>query len=221
MQLITVVQARMTSSRFPGKTLQRIGDKTLLEWVLYRLGRSHVRWPVIVATSVEESDTPIVELCERIGTPYYRGMLDDPLDRYHTLLRRLHADAVVRVTADCPLLSPDLLDTNHDIFLRKKPDYVGADPLIADGLAQEIIGAAALEDAWQHATGPDREHVITYTLERPEQYRIGLVSLPLAESKTRFSVDTPADLERIRGWYERRPDLFDLDIPELIEVADG
>jgi len=220
MQLITVVQARMTSFRLPGKTLRMVGDKTLLEWVLYRVGLSNIARPVVVATSDQPSDDPIAGLCDEIGVSYYRGKLDDPLDRFYTLAHRLHADAVVRVTADCPLLSPLLLDTIHDTFLRTKPDYAGADPMIADGLAQEIISTVAVSEAWRHAKGPDREHVITYTLERPDQFRVRLVRSPEAESQRRFSIDTPEDLERLRGWYAKRSDLFDLDVPELIEVAE-
>lgn len=221
MKLITVVQARMSSSRLPGKVLEPIGDKTMLEWVLYRLSlcRSDLG-PLVVATSVHEADDPIEALCDQIGVHYYRGRLADVLDRYHTLAHRLHADAVLRVTADCPLLSPWIVDTINDWFREGDHDYIGGDPLIADGLAQEIIGTDALDAAWKNAEGKDREHVITYTLNRPDQHAIGYVSWPAAESRRRFSIDTPADLKWLRELYAHRPSLFDLDIPELIAAAD-
>lgn len=207
MRLITVVQARMTSTRLPGKTLATVGDRTLLEWVLHRLTQVEGDiGPVIVATSTHPSDKRIADLCDRLNVNCYRGSLTDVLDRFYTLACRCRADAIIRVTADSPLLSPRLLAQVRDRFLQGDLDYCGSH---TDGIGQEIIGYQALEEAWRHAHGADREHVVTYTTDRPDDYRVEWVD---DDNDLRFSVDTQDDLDRLRRLYESsRGTLFDLD----------
>ena len=208
----------MGSSRLPGKVLKRIGDKTMLEWVLYRLGQVEADiGPVIVATSSKPPDKRIAELCEQAGALCYRGSLDDVLDRYYTVATRCHADAVVRVTADCPLLSPRLLSDVHACFVANDLDYCSTARNVAEGLGQEMVGFAALEQAWKRATGADREHVTTHFSGRAG-FRVGWIPGP--ESGLSYSIDTPHELERLRGLYERHPDLFDLEAEQIIEIAE-
>lgn len=225
MNMVTIVQARTGSSRQPGKVLAEVGGWTVLEWVLHRLNLCQQNiGRIVVATTLEPADDAIVALCHRLNVECFRGPEDDVLDRYHQAAVLYDADAVVRVTADCPLLCPRLLDETVHRF-RKGADYVGVDDGPA-GFGQEIMSMRALHRSWKQAdTMPDREHVVTYILDRPEEFKVRwLVAHTdlIAHNDLRFTVDYADDLlflQRLHLTVGRR--LFYLPAREILSAANA
>lgn len=193
----------MTSTRLPGKVLKKILGKTLLEYHLERIKLVSSVDEVVVATTVNSADDPIVELCERTDTAYYRGSEPDVLSRYYEAAKHFNADIVMRVTSDCPLLDPVELEKiikryidNRDSF-----DYVSSfanERTYPRGMEAEVFPFSVLEEVSREALEPrDREHVTTFIYGRPERYRLGGVSYDTDESRYRFTVDTEADFELV------------------------
>lgn len=183
MKVRAIVQARTGSTRLPGKVLADINGKPLLAYVIERAAQiSGLDGPPIVATTHLQSDDAIAELAGRMKVACYRGSDRDVLDRYYFCSLFYNLDAVLRITGDSPLLSPEansllVADWRHDPC-----DWLGSKH--GDGVIHEIISVAALKDAHIHSA--EREHVITWT----QQYgNIRYFDL---------SVDYPADLERVR-----------------------
>jgi spore coat polysaccharide biosynthesis protein SpsF len=186
-KIITLVQARTTSSRLPGKVLQEILGKPMLVHVVERAQRATTCEQVVVATTSDDSDVPIVDLCKRMGYACFRGSLHDVLDRFYQAAKLYQANVVVRLTADCPLIDPQVIDLTVRAFqgLEKPPAYRTslnaniADAMLFDfaanrlpppwsrtypiGLDTEVVSFAALERAWQEAGEKyQREHVLPY-----------------------------------------------------------
>jgi spore coat polysaccharide biosynthesis protein SpsF len=223
--VVTIVQARTGSSRHPGKVLAQVGGWTVLEWVLHRLNLCQQDiGRIVVATTTSPGDDAIVALCHNLKVECFRGPEHDVLDRYHQAALLYQADAIVRVTADCPLLCPRLLDETVRRF-RKGADYVGLDDG-PPGFGQEILSMRALHQSWKQAKeDADREHVVTYLLNRPEQFKLRwLVAHTdlINHSAWRFTVDEASDLLFLRRLHlvaGRR--LFYLPARELIAVAES
>lgn len=171
MTLVTIVQARMGSTRLPGKVLMRVAGKTILEHVLDRIGMCEAdTGTVVVATGAHVGDNVIEGLCHRIGVECFRSSEHDVLHRYQQAAIRYGATSVLRVTADCPLLCPTL---TAQLLHADPADYVTFEnvPL---GLTPELITAEALYRCWEHADDPfEREHVTLHALNRPNEF--GLV----------------------------------------------
>jgi len=160
----------MRSTRLAGKVLLAAAGKPLLEHLIERLGYSTSLAAAIVATSEEPSDDPIAALCDARGIPVFRGSELDVLDRYHRAALEFRLDVVVRITADCPLADPRLVDRMVEFFLAHSPQYdlvTNRHPLtFPDGLDCDVMSAEGLAGAWQHATTPwQREHTIPYFWE--------------------------------------------------------
>lgn len=189
-KITAIIQARMSSSRLPGKVLLDIGGKPMLARVIDRCRRATLVDEVIVATTNEAEDDPIVTFCQQYEVPYYRGSQFDVLDRYYQAARQFQADVVVRITADCPLIDPQLIDeVIVDLFFWKgdqsKPLPQGKNVKVQPfwdfaanrlpppwkrtypiGLDTEVCTFMALERAWQEAQQPyHREHVMPYLYE--------------------------------------------------------
>lgn len=197
--VVAVVQARMTSSRLPGKVLADIGGQPALALLLSRLERARELDTVVVATSWDTSDDPVATAAEAAGVRVVRGPLDDVLERY-----RLAAsgDAVVRITGDCPLVDPQLVDRAVEIWKQGSYDYVAncLEPRsFPDGLDVEVIARDALEAVAGEAVDPsDREHVTPFLRERPERFRQAALELEPPFPDMRITLDTAEDLQRIR-----------------------
>ena len=162
-----VVQARMGSTRLPGKVLMQAAGKPLLAHLLERLGRARSLETVLVATSDDARDDPIAALCSQLGVPVFRGSERDVLDRYYQAARGLGLDLVVRITADCPLVDPAIVDAmvQYAIDHRGEFDLVtNRRPLtFPDGLDLDVIPIDTLAEAWREAREPmQREHVIPW-----------------------------------------------------------
>jgi spore coat polysaccharide biosynthesis protein SpsF len=209
--VFVVAQARMGSSRLPGKVLRHAGEPSLLEHLVRRLRRARTPTQLVIATTIDAGDDELVEAARALGVVVSRGSVDDVLDRYHVALVSLaarHDDLVVRVTADCPLLDPRELDRLVDEFLARRGtsdevDYLtnqaGEVRKIPRGLDVEVFTFGGLDRAAREATLlGDREHVTPYLYREPSRYRTAVSDPPGLElGHLRLTVDTPADLELV------------------------
>jgi spore coat polysaccharide biosynthesis protein SpsF len=199
---VAVVQARMSSTRLPGKVLARLGDHTALELLLLRLRRCRELDHITIATSVDPFDDAIEVETRRLHVPVLRGPLDDVLGRFVQAARATHADAVVRITADCPLTDPDVVDQVVRCWRETRADYV-ANVLYPrsypDGFDVEVITVETLNRLNQTATSPDdREHVTLFIRRHPETFRIAELRLEPELGHLRATLDTSQDLENLR-----------------------
>ena len=204
MNTIALIQARMTSSRLPGKVLQDICGRPMLLRVVERVKQTKRVDSVAVITSVHESDDDIEQCCKDNGIHYFRGNLDDVLDRYYQAALHFHADVVVRITADCPLLDPEIVDRVVGIFHDGDYDYVSntLECTYPDGLDTEVFRFVTLEKARRGAgLKSEREHVTAYIYKHPELFRLGVLKHPEDLSELRWTVDTLPDLQFVRAVY--------------------
>ena len=146
MRIVAIIQARMGSTRLPGKVLRDIGGASMLARVVSRARQSKLLDEVLVATTTEPLDEPIVSACQKLGIPVFRGNQEDVLDRYYRAAGAYQAEAVVRITSDCPLIDPEIVDRIVGSFLAERPDYA-SNTLIRSyprGLDAEVMSMAAL-----------------------------------------------------------------------------
>jgi spore coat polysaccharide biosynthesis protein SpsF (cytidylyltransferase family) len=163
--IVAIIQARMGSSRLPGKTIADVAGRPLLLHVVERTQRARRVDKVVVATTDRSSDDPIADLCQREGIQCFRGSEDDVLDRFYRTAQAHGADVVVRITADCPLIDAAVIDKVIARFQAGDCDYVSniLRYTYPDGLDTEVFSFAALERAWREAKKPsEREHVTPY-----------------------------------------------------------
>src|ERR1700690_2813489 len=168
-RVVTIIQARMGSSRLPGKVLMDIVGQPMLARVYIRCSRSRVVEQTLVATTTEAADDPIAEYCDFSGIPFARGSQFDVLDRYYQAALQAKADLVVRITADCPIIDPFLIDDVVKVVIREQFDFAckrlpppwGRTYPI--GLDTEVVSFQNLERAWREANEPqEREHVMPF-----------------------------------------------------------
>jgi len=211
-RVLAVVQARLGSTRLPGKALMEIAGRPMLSHVIARALTVPGVDEVVLATTVSPEDEALVEVARSQGVASVRGSVEDVLDRVHATLVEYPADAVLRVTADCPLLDPEVSGLVVKAYLahREEADYVSnVQPVTyPDGLDTEIFSAAALERAWREARLPShREHVTTYIRDERNGFRVRNVAHGEDLSRHRWTVDEPRDLEFVRAVYaELAPD---------------
>lgn len=206
-RVVAIVQARMGSARFPGKVMKEIAGKPMLELLVERVRRCRNINEVVIATGASPANLPIVNLSERIGCASFVGSEDDLLDRYYQAAKRYSADIIVRITGDCPLHDPHIIDTAVDFYLKSEEqfDYVSNvdPPSFPDGFDLWVFPFKILEKAWKEARLPsEREHVCPYIWKNPQIFKIGRVSSPVDYSALRWTVDTPLDFEFVRAVYE-------------------
>ena len=169
MKLITIIQARVNSSRFPSKILEKFNDKTLLEILINRLKRSSKLKKIIVATTTRPEDRIIEKICNKTKIDCFKGSEFDLTDRYFQAAKKFKAQNIVRITSDCPLIDPKIIDKVVSKFFQKKTDYSTniMPPTYPDGMDVEIFNFKALEKAWQASRKQKkyREHVTTHIIE--------------------------------------------------------
>jgi spore coat polysaccharide biosynthesis protein SpsF len=196
----------MGSTRLPGKVLQDIAGKTMLERVVERLRQARLVDEVVIATTDRAADDVIVEECRRRDVRVCRGDESDVLDRYYRAAQTAKAEVVVRVTSDCPLIDAEITDRTIAAFLESRPDYA-ANTLkrtYPRGLDTEVMSVDALTRAWQSARNAyERTHVTPYIYEHADEFRLLSVTGDADYSGHRWTVDTPEDLELIRAIYTR------------------
>jgi len=204
-RVVVIVQARMTSTRLPGKVLMDLAGKPMLERQLERLARCERADEIMLATTTNATDDPLAELAARLDLRCHRGSEHDVLDRYAGAARAAAAGVVVRVTSDCPLIDPAETDLVIEA-LTPKVDYA-ANVIERDlprGLDVEALWRDTLERVDRMATSaPAREHV-TYFIhsERPDLFACSAVRRPFDAADLRWTVDAPEDLELVRRLYD-------------------
>lgn len=206
-KVVAVIQARMNSERLPGKVLQEIAGEAMLAHVVRRVRGAKTISQVVVATSQGVADDPVHLFCETNGIAVFRGSEEDVLDRYYQAAKKFQADVVVRVTADCPLCDPAVIDKVVGTYLENDCDYA-ANTLqftYPDGLDTEVFSFSALERAWREAEKKsDREHVTPY-LYQSGKFRVAAVECesPLPLDHLRWTVDEAKDREFVEAVYQR------------------
>jgi spore coat polysaccharide biosynthesis protein SpsF len=206
---VIVVQARMSSTRLPGKVLMELSGRPMLERQLERLSRCAHADEIVLAVTSNDGDQPLVELARRLGLRWYRGSEDDVLSRYVEAAREAQADLVVRVTSDCPLIDPDETDAVIAALeeRRETVDYASnrLEPHLPRGLDTEVLWRDTLDRMDRMGTSkPAREHVTWFCYaERPDLFALHSVLRPVDAHDLRWTVDTPDDLEMVRTLYDR------------------
>jgi spore coat polysaccharide biosynthesis protein SpsF len=201
MRTVALILARMDSSRLPGKVLARLGRRTMLARVVRRVARAARVDEVVVATTTRPTDDAIVEECRRLSIGVSRGKVRDVLDRCRKAAEEHAADRIVRVTADCPLVDPEIIDRVVEHAEAEAADYACVVPgwSYPRGLDAELLARPALEVAWRLATSrEDREHVTPFVYRHPEMFRLAPMGDPAARTVHRWTVDTAEDLAFVR-----------------------
>ncbi len=222
-----IVQARMGSSRLPGKVLKEVLNRPLLSFQIERLRRIKNSNSLVIATSDLETDDPIEEFCSRENIICFRGSETNVLSRYFGAAREQGADVVVRSTADCPLIDPKICEETIQRFLDAPEsfDYVSnavdGKRTYPRGLDIEVFSFSTLEKAFHESTTDfEREHVTGFIVEQPKRFRIQAVTHPIDLSTHRWTVDTPEDFELIRrileNLYPKKPNFLMQDILDLL-----
>ena len=207
---VGIIQARLGSTRLPGKVLSDLEGQSMLERVVERVRAADTIHEVVVATTDHPRDDVLVTLADEKGWPCVRGSEQDVLSRYYAAAQAYHADAVVRVCSDCPLTDPDVLDALVTLLHAEAGyDYVANnfDPAsYPKGLDAEAFTAEALQIAWEEDTRQDwREHVTPYIRQHPERFRHGELRSSRSYAHLRWTVDVPEDLELMRRIYRHIP----------------
>ncbi len=208
MKVVAVIQARMGSTRLPGKVLMKLGGEPMLVRVVKRTARAEVIDQIVVAVPDSDENDVLVGQCEDMGVACYRGAEDDVLNRYYRASQEYEADVVVRVTSDCPLIEPEIIN-RVVVCLREdfeQLDYVSSfipRRTFPQGLDAEAMKFSALEKAWLEDKNPAwREHVTEYILRNPLLFALQGVINDHDLSKMRWTVDTPEDLLFVRKIYD-------------------
>jgi spore coat polysaccharide biosynthesis protein SpsF len=203
--ILAILQARMSSTRLPGKVMADVVGAPMILRQIERLGRSQRLDRILVATSIDPSDDGLAAMLALHDIPVHRGPLDDVLARYEGALAAHPAEIVVRLTADCPLADPGVIDATIDFLTTRGLDYAANTPArrtYPKGLDVEVMRAEALLRAAREAEDPyEREHVTPYLYRHPEMFAQDFISQGQDEGELRWTVDRPDDLEFVRAVY--------------------
>ena len=231
MKVLIIIQARMTSTRLPGKVLKQVLSIPLLEYLIKRLKRIKQADSICIACTTNEADQPIVELGQQLGVEIYRGSESDVLARHYEAANKLRAEHIMRITSDCPLIDPHEMDLLLSAYLTAKPeiDYMSSglfERSYPRGMEAEVFSYRALEIAFNKAVLPyEREHVTPYIYTHPDVFNLkGFTFKDINgaknESHHRWTVDTSEDFELISRiltkLYPTNPDFTISDILELM-----
>jgi len=223
MRTIAIVQARMGSTRFPNKVMGLVGGVPLIELLLCRLSHAKSLTQIVVATSTDRSDDELVNHVERIGYQVFRGSEDDVLDRFYQAANIFAADVIVRITGDCPLIDPTIVDEVVRIFAESDVDFASntAPPTYPDGLDTEVFTMNALAIAHSQAnTTSQREHVTPF-ITNSGGFRTTNLRSANDYSQLRWTVDEPVDLEVVRDVFEHFAPRQDFSWTEVIRLAEA
>jgi glutamate-1-semialdehyde 2,1-aminomutase len=204
MKVMALIQARMGSTRLPGKVMKPMAGIPMIELLLTRLATSKEISKIIVVTSLGELNTPLVQHVKALGYACEQGSENDVLDRYFQSAKENHADVVVRITGDCPLVDPALVDMAVSRYLAEDLDYLcnNYPPTYPDGLDIEIFSFKALKKAWEEATDPfEREHVTPY-LRKPGKFKTATIMNDKDLSALRWTVDEWVDFQVVERVFE-------------------
>ncbi len=202
MRIVCIIQARLGSTRLPAKVLRLIQNRPMLSYMIERVRQVKQLHGFLIATTKNESDNPIVAFCEAQGVPVFRGDENDVLDRYYQAAKFSKADVIVRLTADCPLIDPAVVDQIIAAFLERSPqiDFVGnvKPATFPDGMDTEVFSFKALERAWEETKNSlEREHVTPYFYDMPGRFQTLNIEAPKNYSHYRVTVDYENDFEAV------------------------
>lgn len=220
MKIVAIVQARMGSTRLPNKVLSPIGGMPMIQILLERLSLAKNIDQIVLATSTDPGNLPLVSFVEELGYRVFQGSENDVLDRYYQTATQVKADAIVRITGDCPLVDWQVVDEVIDLFIERQVDYATNThpPSYPDGLDVEVFSLSSLEEAWQKALEPfQREHVTPY-LRNASLFKQANLAYSFDESAERWTVDEPDDLtviQKIITYFQPRVDFTWLDVIAL------
>ena len=210
MRTVAIIQARMNSSRLPGKVLLDLAGQPMLVRVVERACRAKMIDDVIIATTSDPADDPIEALCRERGYSVYRGSQFDVLDRFYQAARQAQADLIVRLTADCPVIDPQVIDLTVQAFQHADADFAAnrlpppwkrTYPI---GLDTEVCSFIGLARAWQEAKLPyEREHVMPYFYDQEGRFKIVVIDHDPDYGSLRWTVDTAEDLNLLREIFQR------------------
>jgi spore coat polysaccharide biosynthesis protein SpsF len=212
MSTVAIIQARMGSTRLPGKVLKPLQGRPMLGHIAKRVKAAPGVDSVMIATSVRPENEILRSFCAQEGIPCFSGSEEDVLDRFHGAAKSVNATTVLRLTADCPLADPDLIGRLVAAYKKGSYDHMGVatgagsihetQPRFPDGLDAEIFSFAALNRAWKEATElHDREHVTPYIWRNVNLFKLGKLFAETDLSKLRLTVDRPEDFELISQIY--------------------
>lgn len=215
-KICAIIQARIGSKRLPEKVIKLIEDKPMLYHVINQVSQAKLIDKTIVATTNSKSDNLIVDYCKKNNHRYFRGSEEDVLDRYYKCAKKFSCDIIVRITSDCPLIDPRVIDSIITKFLGGSYDYVSNNIKkignnwqndtcnFPQGNTVEVSTFSALEKAWKNAKKPsEREHVFPYIQFNPKIFKISSVRYHKDFSYIRCTVDREKDLKFVREIYKR------------------
>ena len=233
-KIVATIEARMKSTRLPQKVLLDIGGKPALEYMIDRVKRSKLVDTIVVATTINDSDLPIIDLCNKIGCKYFRGSEEDVLRRVLDAARSVSADIIVELTGDCPFVDPEIIDEVVELYFSGDYDYASniVERSFPDGFDTQVFSVRNLERVSEMTDDPiDRVHVSCYFYNNPHKFRLANLTAPeeLTWPDLRLTIDEEADyqllkliaekLERHNGMFSTRDVLSLLKRePDLIEI---
>jgi len=200
-EVLTIIQARLRSTRLPSKPLMDLAGKTVLEHVIDRVSQSKLTGKLIIATTVNVADLPIVKVCVDMGVSVYRGCEEDPLERYYQAARLFGASHVVRIKSDCPMIDPEIIDEAIGVHLESGADYTSntIQRTYPVGQDVEILTNETLTRVWQSALRfSEREHITIYIANNPGLFNIRYLKNVENLSGKRWTLDYPEDYELLR-----------------------
>lgn len=230
--IVCIIQARMGSTRLPGKVLKKISGKTILYYVVERIKKSKLIDGIVIATTTNSNDDVIVKEAENLKVDYFRGSEDDVLSRYYFASKKFNADIIIRITSDCPLIDPTIIDTVIIKHIESKADYTAntIERTYPRGFDVEIFNMNILNETYKNATEKyQREHVTLYILENSEKYKLINVKAEgkLNRPDIRVTIDKKEDYKLISKILKHFKnidfgieDVIDLlnEKPELLEI---
>lgn len=215
-----IIQARMGSSRFPGKMLEKINGKFIIQLVLEQVSKSKVK-EIILATTISSLDDELALQVVNLGYKVFRGNENDVLDRYYQSAILNKAKTIMRITGDCPLIDPMIINLAIDNY--KECDYCSNihPPSYPDGMDIEIFSFETLENAWQNAKKKsEREHVTPYIWENPKLFKLKNFGNHVDKSGIRITIDTKEDLLAIKEIIKHIGDKK-INLKNILEVIDN
>jgi spore coat polysaccharide biosynthesis protein SpsF len=222
---LVILQARMGSSRLPGKIMMPVNGRPIIEWQLNRIRQSKLIGEIVVATTVNTVDDMLVEYLESMGFSVFRGSENDVLDRFLGVLDKYRPSTFVRLTADCPLVMPALIDEAVRYFECSSLHYLSnaLDESFPDGLDVEVVKTQTLFELNDLSLTPsEREHVTLGIYQRPLQFKIGKVNSPVDLGNHRWTLDYLEDLEFISRVYNHfKGKELTFTLKEVLELLDS
>lgn len=225
-KVVIIVQARTGSTRLPGKILKEVMGKPLLSYLLERLKRVVLCNEICVATTTKEQEQPIVDICSQLSVKVFRGSEENVLERYFLAAQNLNANAIVRITSDCPLIDPIEIDKLIAYYLANSGcyDYTshGLERTYPMGMEAEIFSFDALKRTYQEAkSDSEKEHVTLYMRRNPALFRLGNLAYHENKKNHRWTVDTAEDFELIAKIIENLyPANFEFSLKDIIDICE-